>query len=197
MTSFPPGVPSVPITTRPPLGQAPSSWPMVIGILAIVFGVMAMIQSLFAALSPIVLNAVGRLMPKSQAASLAVAQKWLWWTYASGALAGVLGLLLLCAGVSILKRRRRAARLVRAWAGLKLLYALLAVAIGFFMIPDQLAAMRQDPNLAKSPVLSGPLVEVMMFVGVALGMLWIAALPVFMLVWLGRRKIKEELSSWS
>ena len=104
----------------------------------------------------------------------------------------VLALLLLALGVGILKRSRRAAKGVRAWAALKIILVVFSAYLSYMMQEAQFDAMRQAP--------AGPppgFVDFISRAGLAFAIIWGWALPVFVLVWFNRQKIRAEVAQWS
>src|SRR3990172_3909424 len=79
--------------------QQESSWPTVIGTIAIVFGSLAAVGSLCHALSPLVTEKIASLVPENTAKAMQAGQMQLLWTILGSLVAMGLGALLLVAGI--------------------------------------------------------------------------------------------------
>lgn len=170
---------------------ARSSWPTVIGTIAIIFGSLGSLQGVLGALSPLTTAFFTPFMPKGQAEIL---QQSTVWTVASSIAGLVIAVLLLVGGIRIMGRQRRAVFLLRGWAVAKILFTLVATVVGYQAAQLQLEAMQNDPNTA---VWGGTSLRTFGTVGLVFGVALLCALPVFMLVWFSRSKIKNEVAGWS
>ena len=94
-----------------------------------------------------------------------------------------------------MKRRRWGVGTCRAWAVLKILLVLVNTVVGYYLQHGSLTAIsEQTPAGAQ---MSPEFVDAMVVLGLIIGIAWSCALPVFMLIWLGRGKIKSETSAWA
>lgn len=184
----------VPIASRP-------SWPKVIGIISIVLGSLGTLQGCSTALSPFFLPFAADFMrampPQAQnpgVDSLTVAQKWLPWTVTQGLLSLAVAILLLVSGIGLLQRRPWGVSASRVWAVIKILLAAFVGVLTYYIVGDQVEAMRNAPNMPPMPQ------GFFAFIGIwstVLGLLLGWAYPVFMLIWLGRRTVCEECRLWN
>lgn len=195
--SFQPVAPFVPPTQpggiRAPQGA--SSWPRIIGIIAIVLGALGILGGLYGMLAPWIVEAIASIMPRGTEGTLdAVVESANWLIVTSIITTGVAALLLV-GGVGLVKRRQWGVGTCRAWAVLKMLLVLLNTGVGYFLQQASLAALsEQTPGGAQMPQ---ELVTAMVVVGLIFGIAWGWAFPVFILIWLARGKIKAETSAWS
>ena len=195
--SFQPAAPFVPPTQpggiRAPQGA--SSWPRIIGIIAIVLGALGILGGLQGMLAPWILEAVASIMPRGTEGTLdAVVESANWLIVTSIMTTGVAALLL-AGGVGLVKRRQWGIGTCRAWAVLKMLLVLLNTGVGYFVQEASLTALaEQTPRGAQ---MSEEFVTAAVVLGLILGVAWGWAFPVFMLIWLGRGRVKAETSAWS
>ncbi len=172
----------------------PSAWPKVIGIIAIVLGAAGFLGGLYGALSPLFLEAMLKVMPPGQEAILEVARDFAVWTVASSLVGVVVAVVLLVAGIGLVRRRQWSVGTVRAWAVIKVLLVIATSVLGYMVAQAQFAAMSQaQAGAAPMPADFGRLLS--MF-AVVIGLVWGWALPVFVLIWFARSKVKAETASW-
>ena len=178
--------------------EKPSSWPSVIGAIAVVFGVLGTLGGLWGVVGPYFMRAMMSAMPPmpaNQTATLAVMQKWQTWTIAASLLGLPLAVVLLTGGIGLLRRRAWARPTCQGWAIFKILVVVATSTVGSLIQRDTFAAMSQaDPNM---PAMVTGVGESMAVVGLVIGVAWGWALPVFMLIWLARGKIKNEIAGWA
>ena len=187
--------PLTPPTMASPLSPPPraQNWPTVIGIIAIVFGVLAVLAGIWACVFPLFVDKLTAAMPGPQRAVMQVTQEWRGWTIASGAIAALLAALLLVGGAGLAARRAWARPVCFTWAGLKMAFAVVQAAIGYEIQQQTFTAMKNDPSMAAVPM---GLTEGAALAGVVLGCLWGWALPVFTVVWFTRPTIKAQIAEW-
>ncbi len=175
--------------------RGPSSWPTVVGIIAIVLAAGAMLMGVWGAVSPLFLDAMGKVMPPGQGGMFAEMGRHAGWIVASGLVSMAVAGLLLAGGIGLVKRRRWAIATCRGWAILKIIYAVGSSAVNYQIQEANLEAMsRQTPGMAAMP---GGVTDAMLVGGTVIGLLWSWAFPVFVLIWLARKTVKAETGSWS
>lgn len=170
-----------------------SSWPKVLGIIAIVLGALAAVGSCIGAGASFFAGAMVDLVPEGEASGLEGMMAWQSWLVGLSVLATGLGIGLLVGGVGLVRRRPFAATACLGWAILKMVYVLASAFVGYQVNVAQFEVMQNDPNMAGMP--AGFMGAVSLF-GATLGVLWGWALPIFMLIWFSRRRIHEEVESW-
>ena len=194
-SSHPP--PSAPPVTPGVIAPRPSRWPAIIGTIAIVFGILATLGGCVGLVVMPVIEAFMEAVPSQQNPALAGLSDWKQWTI-PGSLAGMaLGILLLVGGSGLLKRRSWGHRVCLGWAGLKMILVIYMATIQYQIAIDQAEAIRNDPNMQSLPAPFASIMQSFGMIGVIVGVIWGWALPVFLLVWLSRRKIRAEMQSWS
>lgn len=189
----PPVPPPVAPPTRPGAleRQVHSTWPGVLGTVAIVFGVLGALSNLMGAVSPFLMGFVAQNMPPGQEGVFGAMIEWRAWIVASSVLGVAAAVLLLASGIAVVGRRPSGPLLMRVWAVAKMGIAVFGAWIGYVTQQAQfeaMAAQGQGPPAG----FAGPLA----YSGVVLGLLWAWALPVFVLIWFARPKIKAEAAAW-
>jgi hypothetical protein len=106
----------------------------------------------------------------------------------------LVAVMLLVGGVQLLRRCSSCATLLRAWAGAKLILALLLAGAGWIALASSLEAMQaaQSPGLPSPAVMRG-----FGLIGMAITLLWQWALPIFMLIWFSRGSIRASVERWN
>ncbi len=185
--------PAAPPTTPAPIAAEPSHWPTPIGVIAIVLGALGFLGGAANLLQPLILDFVAAAMPDQMKAQMDVTRRWMPTTMTLNAFQSLLALLLLVAGVMVLRRRPAGATLAVTWAILKMIVAVAASYVGYLVQGETMKAIAEagqsPPGFA---AFSGPLA----ILGLALGLLWGWAFPVFMLIWFARRPIRREVAAW-
>lgn len=173
----------------------PSTWPKVIGIIAIVFGALGILGGLYGILGPWIVEEIASIMPRGTEGTLDVFRESAGWLIGTSIVTTGVAALLLAGGVGLLKRRRWSVGTCRAWAVLKMLLVLVNTVVGYYLQHASLTSIsEQTPAGAQ---ISPEFVDAMVVLGLIIGVAWSWALPVFMLIWLGRGKIKSETSAWA
>ena len=171
-----------------------------IGIIAIIFGSGGLLSSAIGPLSILMVRTQMETFVK-QGADQAKVDDYLarlnQITYSSAAANAVLGLLLLTGGILILRHRRAGSPTLQVWSFLKITVG------GLFLFKSaSLSRLQMDIMLNSNAMggseaqMIGSITSYAVWAGLAFGFLWLAALPVFMLIWFNRMKVKQEISSW-
>ncbi len=171
--------------------QRPPNWPAVIGIIAIVFGCFGILGGCAGILSPFTTQMFSGFMPAGQ-------QEALEQSVALNVIYGIGGLfvatVLLLGGIRLRARRRQALLLIRTWAVVKPVLSVGGAVLGYQSMQHQMEAMQNDPNVA---AMGTGILSTFGLVGMVIGLLWTCALPIFMLTWFSREKIKSDTEGWS
>jgi hypothetical protein len=206
-----PGYPATPPATPPtapgplPVYTAPSKWPTVIGVIAIVFGVFGALGGVWGALSPLFIDMVfgstATPLPPQAAAQLEIQREWAGWTVGLSIAGGLLAVLLLIAGIGLTMRRAWCAGTARTWAWLKIAFAFVNTYVAYRVATETMPlALKAAGGTATAPALPPAAVaaftDVVAVISVVFGLAWGLALPVFVLIWFGRSKIRAEMSTW-
>jgi len=174
-------VPPIPPQEAPPatyeyvIQSRPTVWHKVIGIIAIVFG------SLGIVCTPIGL-AANTMNPAVVQTQEMFPDWWQSYNIFSSFLGIGFAVLLLVAGISILRRRPSGRTLHLIYAGVAMVMCIVGVLITASMF-----------NASSIP----PEVRAGMMIGMVFGVLFGSAYPIFLLVLFLRAKIRDEVASWN
>ncbi len=181
--------------------QAPGSkWPTTLGIISIIFGIGGLLQAGIAPFSAAMTK--GSMEPfVEQGADQAQVDDFLAQleanAYLGGGVALVLGVILLVGGIMVLKRKTASSLVLKAWAVLKILGG------GFIMFKSMAVQKMQMEIMFSAGGIGGAETEMTaditkyaLWFGMAFGFLWLVALPIFLLVWFNREKVKTQMSEW-
>ncbi len=197
------GDPQTPAAMTPPteLGDAPerrSGWPTMIGIIAVVFGVLGVLGGC----SGLVFNVFAAIwgssmqwMPEVQKAQFEVMRQYVVPTSISMVVATVVAAWLLVAGIGVLRRRPWSRGATVGWAVAKIIYAIPA----YFLNKAQFEAMEQAAIDSGTPIPTG-IFTIMQSVGGAMmgwSILWVWALPLFLIIWFRWAPVKTEVERWA
>lgn len=174
----------------------PSTWPMALGVIAIIFGSLAALGGILGLFSPLMLGAMGQAMPTPPQGGdpFAFMKDWTGWIIAASILTTTIAGLLLAGGIGLVKRRRWAPRVVIAWAIVKIIFVAANSGMNYFFQQEQFREMIESDS---PPVGMEKFMMAIGIVGLVLGVLWGWALPAFMLCWFGRKSVRSEIAQWS
>ena len=194
-----PNVPNYPVAppTQPGivgLPQQPSAWPKVIGIIAIILGALGALGGVWGAISPLFTDALMSMVPAGQATGMEAMQQFKGWTVVSSLLMLGVAVLLLVAGVGLVQRRGWAPKISMLWSIVKIVFVAANSIVSYKMMQAQFAAMTKDPDMAAVPA---GLMDAFGAAGLGVGVCWGWLLPIFMLIWFTRGKIKAEVAEWA
>lgn len=170
-----------------------SNWPTVIGIIAMVFGGLGILGGAW--------GVVGTLMPGlfnfgvgQQAEMFEVMRQWATWNLMMAVIMAAVAAILLASGIKLLKRRPEAPRWCGTWAKIKIVLVIVTSIAGYMCQQEMFEAMGK----AQGPGQAAPatFMKAAGLFGFVFGLLWGWALPVFMLIWFGQKKIKTETADW-
>lgn len=190
-----------------------ANWPTTIGVISIVLGSGAFLIGIWGFFTPRFMEMMADQFPQNQgvtvsagqggtttrivttwptiATSPSAMQDWSNWIFIRSALTVVIALILLVAGINLVKRRARAIKLCRIWSVLKMVFAVVGSLVGVAMQQEQFRQMSQQ----NFPGGGNFYAAIGIFV-VAIGILWGCAYPVFLLIWFSRAKVKIEYTRW-
>ncbi|MDF1739282.1 MAG: hypothetical protein P1U86_08990 [Verrucomicrobiales bacterium] len=179
--------------------QAPGSkWPTALGVIAIIFGIGGILQAVIAPFSAAMTKSSMQVFV-DQGADQAQVDDFLVKlqsnSYLSGGICLVLGVILLVGGIMVLKRKPVSSVTLQAWAVLKILG-------GGFMIFKSMAIQKTQMEImftatgGSEAEMIGNITKYAMWFGLGFGFLWLIALPVFILIWFNREKIKTQMGEW-
>lgn len=209
----PPSVPQhPPIVAGPVVAPVSASqWSTPLGVVMIVFGVLGSLGGCVTLLGLVFQDTLMGATSPDPAVTDAVrttTDRYAAVSAISGVVATLLALALAAAGAAVAARRPIGVTVATWWAWLKIAYAVFAVAVGFMAAQDQLATMTataggagaapgaagagQAAGFAVATVVMGPFMLVMML----FQLIWLCALPVFVVVWFRRASIRADIAQW-
>jgi hypothetical protein len=189
---------STPPTIAGPLTtQSETLWPRVIGIIAIVFGGFGLVCSGWGMFGVAIAKAMLKNVPNQggQVEQIEAMDRMQPWVVGSSLVALFVAILLLVAGIMLVRRRAVARTLCMSWAGIKIIFAIVNTIVSFMMQPGQIQSAPPQGAAAittSMQTMEGPIVIFFQLINLA----WALALPVFMLIWFNRTKIKDEVATW-
>lgn len=187
---------SPPEPPAPP--QKTSQWPKLIGIIGIIFGALALLQSLVAPfMVAFTRMSMETTLGDSEGAQTDLEEYITELTALSTLSAivfSILAIILVIGGILLLKRKPGAKPVLMTWAVLK-------IAAGAFISFKNYGLTRIQMDLISGQAGEGMaaferITDISATVGLIGGMIWIAALPVFLLIWFSRSKIRREMAEW-
>ena len=201
-TDLPPPALMTPPVDPGEIPQQPSAWPMVIGVIAIIFGSLAILQGCFGAVSTLFMSSLSAIAPAEQATMFEAMEDLKPWMVTGAVLTLALGILLLVAGIGLVRRRAWSPTACMVWAGIKMMFVVGNTILADMAQQAQIEAlqemMQQDPNMpAGASAMMGSFMQVFGAFTIVLGILWGWALPIFLLIWFSRSKIKAEVAQWT
>ncbi len=199
--------PPAPPTQAGPVAYttAPSGWPKVIGVISIVLGSLAAVGGCIGTVMQLSMGALKgfleKVTPKGAGpdplATWEAMERFAPWTMAVQLLLMAVAILLLIAGIGLVRRRRWSIKAGVVWAVLKILAVVPNAVLTYVTVNAQMEAVPKDPNMQQMP--AGLFSMIGSFGGIAAALwalLWGWAYPVFILIWFSRRKIKDEVEGW-
>jgi hypothetical protein len=179
-----------------------TTWPKAIGIVAMIFGVLGSLGGLWAVGTSFfteMLAKLSHLPPDSY-------EKWRPFMVGNGLATLFLGGLLFFGGLFLMQRKRSSSKMLNSWAILKMIVGVTCLYFNFLMQKEQMPLMMEyqkemmekagAPGVEKMADMVTGMTEVMVIVGLVAGLVWLMVLPVFMLIWFIRPKIRHEVAGW-
>ena len=170
----------------PILAVPPPNWPTVIGVIAIVWAAIGILGSVCGFVISAFMPAFNQIAPDAPP------------TFEMTPLTAimyVLGLamaaVLMAVGVGLMKRRPWSVRLGRFWAVANIVVVLFSVLVAYGNQKSQMEAMSDG-----GPPMPTGFMEGVAIGSVSCGLIFGWALPVFLLVWFARQKIKDHVAAW-
>jgi hypothetical protein len=201
----------LPAHMLPVLPPAPTSWPMVLGIIATIVGSLGvMMYGCGSIMAPVMSGVMSTVKQSSGGNAIVDAQfqvqsDYMWVQLGVNLASLGLSTLLLCTGIGLMRRRPWTRTAAMTWAVLRIMVAVVATVVqmrindAMFLAMQQ--AMQQQEQSAGGAMPAMPfnifgLMRGFGYIGGAISMVWYGALPLFTLIWFLRRKIKAEVESW-
>jgi hypothetical protein len=178
-----------------PAAPATESWPTVIGIIAIIFGALGALGGLWGLVAPAVMRRSLANVPGVDQTSLDIMHNWQSWTVTASLLGAILAIVLLVFGIGLMGRKRWSRATGLTWAGLKMALVIATSVVASIIQRETFARMSQQST--SMPAMPVNMADTMAGFTLVFGLLWGWALPVFVLIWFSRRKIKDAVAAWA
>ena len=200
-----------PLNTDPPVLHPPlipgavaasrSSWPTVIGVIAIVFGALGALQGVVGLLTPLLVGRFRAFTASNSPPGVAADPFAGWDQHQTQLIISALltlgaGTLLLVGSILLVMRRRAARGMLLTWAAIKTAVVVYAAWLGYVINQAQFAAMQQYGSGPLAGPGMGGILGAMSAAGAVIGVLWGWALPIFLLFWFMRARVRNELATW-
>lgn len=169
-----------------------TSWPTVIGVIAIVYGVIGLLGGACGLVSQEVVTDQATSAPAGMAMTEEMQSPAMKAWSSVGTVIGLgLSVLLIGGGIQLTRRRRNGGACVKVWAVANILMVLVGMGI---TMTAMTSSMEQMPGtqFPGSPGFFEGMIIFSLLVGVLIG----CAVPVFMLIWFSRKTIKDEVAGW-
>jgi hypothetical protein len=182
------------------LPRPKANWSKTIGIISLIFGCLGLLGAIASPVTFLVAKHSMKTLESQGADPDRIAdyvdQLGGLTVYSAIAL-GILGALLAWGGFQLIKRKPAASTLLQVWAVLKIVLG------GYFqyrnwnlvklLLDIQNSATAMSESAAR---VTEQITNVIVGIASVGGILWMLALPVFLLIWLNRRKIKVQIQEW-
>jgi hypothetical protein len=176
------------------------SWNRTIGGIALIFGILGLLGALIAPVSLTFTKIMMKTFEEQGADSADVAdyiEKLSSLSMMSTIGLAILGIMLAVGGIFLMKTKRLGSPLLKIWAVLKIVFGIFVNYKNYGLTQQQMKIQTSvggmDPTAAE---MTESITNIAVLVGMIFGTLWVIALPVFLLIWLNRSKIKTDISAW-
>lgn len=183
--------------TSPGVPHRPkATWPNVLGIVLIVFGVGAALGGVWSAIG---FWAMRLLIPAIDDIPIAAGamREMQWMMIPLGVAAIAAGVWCAIAGVGLVRRQPWAPRSAAWWALAKIILGVATAGVNVFMQHTMMQAQVSSTGGAGSPSFMPIFYDVWAVLMFAMYTCWFAALPVFTLLWLRMNSVRAEIAQWS
>lgn len=177
--------------------EPPRSWPTVIGVLGIIFASLGILGGFCGMISPFSGAFFVDMVPEEQRDQM-IAQMQLSNPYPLAA-AGVqlvefvLSIVLMVGSVQLLRRAQGAPGLLKGYAVADLIANFIGAGFGVVVGLSQIEKLKADPSLAD---VAGPMAGQTMIIFAIVMFLVAGIWPVFLLLWFGRDRIRDDIARW-
>ncbi len=194
-----PPVATVPPSLRPaadPLRT--TTWPMVLGIICIVFGVLGALGGACGVAGQFIQDVFFGSMsqPDESEAMLEAMSRYRVHTIVVLIASMIVAALLASGGIGLTSRRSWSRRVLLHWSWIRMLVAVASLVVQYLAQQAMMQALAENPE-AQMPPQFGYMMGAVGGVMFLFGLAWAWALPVFCLVWFNREPIRREMSQWA
>lgn len=178
----------------------PESWPTVIGVLGIIFGALGVLGAGCGAIAPAFMGAFEVMAPEGEEGEQFRTQLESSMPYpalqvGTNLIELALSVVLIVGSVQLLRRKSKAASILRGYAVGDLISNVLVMLTGILVSRAQTEAMMSTQTDEAAQAVGG-FMQAFGVGGAIIGFVLTAIWPVFLLVWFGRQKVKESMARW-
>ncbi len=172
----------------------PSSWPTGIGVLGIVLASLGLVGGCCGLLTPVFwstmvdfMNSSGN-VPEQQIQAMQAAKPPTGWSVGAGLIGLVLATLLMIGSIKVIRRRAEGVTLCKIWAWVAIPWSVLAFIVNMYI-------QMQIPQEAQQMGAAGQVAGLAF--GACMTLVFGIGIPIFMLAWFSRQKIRDEIAGWA
>lgn len=184
-----------------PPPQRVEKWPTIIGIIALVFGILGILGGLVAIANPFLIgvqmeNAVQTGVADQAAVDAYMAEFGkLQWLIVPATL--ILGALLTLGGIFLLRRKPSGPLLLKIWSILKIVVGGFLIYKGAELSTDQVEILVGGGAAGTDQAeMAGNIASIVTKATIVFQSIWLVLLPIFLLIWFSRSKVKETVAKW-
>jgi hypothetical protein len=199
----PPPPPYQPVPpTAPGLLGIPAratKWPTVIGVLAIVLGFFGAACNVCGAFGPTMQGTLESMLPAGSMKDVKTEERWVPWVVAAAGVSVLIGILQIVGGAGLLKRAPWSPAALRTWAVLAIVASLCSTVMYYKMQEGKSHAVviaTSGPAASLPTTLPAQTEKAFLAVGMCMGVVYVCAFPIFVLIWLAREPIRDEIRTW-
>lgn len=180
--------------------DAPPRWPLVIGILAVIWGGITLLGSLISVITTLVMtqplggsgedSAAGA----GGAAMLNFMQGPIWTTFSTVTNVAA-GVLLIAGGIGLIRLRRWSVTALKVWAWVSIAMVVLGVVFAIIAF-DAIMATAMPPDQPPPPFGAGMMTAIIIG-SMAIGFLFGLAVPSAVLIWFQRQTVRAQIATWN
>jgi hypothetical protein len=183
-----------PPTTAPSVEPARAAWPIVLGVIGVIYASLGLLGGCCSVAWPAIMPAYisfmrdlaknSPTMSQADVDALINSMPPAGWSILGGVIGLALAILLMTGSIKLLKRQASGVRLCTTWSVISLIWSPIGMAVAFYYQTGMLK------DLDNPGVIGG-------IVGGVIGLVVNLALPVLMLVWFRRAASQVEIARWS
>lgn len=172
-----------------------TTWPTVLGVIGIILSVLGLLGGCVTLFMPLFMPQFlqmlrdGGNMPEEDINDIANNMPPDWVMYVGGAVGLLLSIWLLVSCIRLMKRRQAGARSLFAWAVVNMVWMLINL-VGTILLTPAVTPPANAPAGAQAAS------DVMQIASTMCGFLIGAAYPIFVIFWMLRSRIKQEVAMW-